>query len=220
MLQERLEAGESSPLWSRVVGVQRREQGVGEGTQRVGLGHAQQQPVGAELFEPGVLPALEPAHLQRVARFARRPADVARCRRAPPAPRAELGIDAVAERLDEIGEVRSPLAGSSTLIPSACAEIRNAALAPRTMVGRRQREARRLGAIADRLDRDHEHLRVAREPEPREPRAASVAGSSPRASSSKKSPWRRRSASATARDFASSIANRLSAWPGDDPVQL
>ena len=63
-------------------------------------------------------------------------------------------------------------------------------------------------------------VRRARNPNRASPRAASFGARVPAARPSKKSPCSRRSASATARDFASSIANRLRRVAGDDPVDL
>ena len=212
--QECLERDEQLTAVIAVVGIERREHRIGERAQRVGIGHRQQQSVGAEIGEPRLWPALEPAHLQRVSRLAQRPPDLARHPR-PTRPRPAAPPRS-ARRSTSMTSARSGAgsAGSEQVHPVVVRRREEAPACARAFVGgrvgQRARVDRRLPAASSEITTTWALLS---NPNRARPRAASAAESAPRASSSKKSPCSRRCASATARDFASSIANRLSAWP-------
>ena len=130
-----------------VVGVERRQHRVGERPQRVGFGHREQQPVGAQVGEPRLRPSLQPADLQCVARLAERAPDVAgvdgRPRADPklrPRPLADRGRDPPADRaagrLAATGEhpthgptrgTRRPARDRSSVTPSASASLSSSA---------------------------------------------------------------------------------------------
>src|SRR5205085_11052018 len=87
-----------------VVGVERREERLREGAEGVRLGHGEQQPVRAEVLEPGGGPPLQPADLERVARFAQAPRDVAH-RDDAPGSGPDLGAQTLRERLQQLTEI-------------------------------------------------------------------------------------------------------------------
>ena len=97
-------------------------------------------------------------------------------------------------------------------MPSPLRRDQVAALAARA-TRRSPRRASRAGSTGSPVASTATTMTAASRVNPKRvsPRAASVGVSAPPASSSKKSPCSRRSASATALDFASSIAKRLSA---------
>ena len=88
VLEERAERALELAALALVVRVERREQGVGEGSKRAGVRHRQQEPVGPQILEPGRVPSLRAG--RPGARSGPR-ADLVRRRRHRPRSRPEHG---------------------------------------------------------------------------------------------------------------------------------